>query len=412
MRGKKFDGFVTREQLLQDLFSRWTPRCERELVPLPQASGRVTACELVSRNCLPVCRTSGCDGIAVQSERFRGGMPDYRTWREGVECARADTGDDFADCFDAVIMIEEVDFAPDGSISFISEDIQVEPGSNVMRAGSTIQKGQHLLEKNTPIRPTDLAVLAMGGCYMVPVWKKPRVAFLPTGTELIAPQMCPARGQNIDTNSLLVSETLRQLGAEPIVFPITVDNGPLLEQALDDAVACADIVIINGGTARGEEDFNTSLIAAKGELLHHYVSAAPGRPLAIGLIDGKPVINLPGPTIAAFFGLEWCLAPIVCRALNLPAPQHERVNCILTQDISTNEHMAILCRMQVVRTARGLEATPISFKDPGGMPACLTSNAMYVSPVGETCRRAGETIQAELLRGAQFIPCSDGDAGR
>ena len=119
MRGKKFEGFVTREQFLQDLFDRWSPACEVERVPLPQAAGRVTACDIVSSNTLPVYRTSGCDGIAVQSERFRDGMPPYQTWREGVEFARADTGDDFDDKFDAVIMIEEVDFAPDRSIAYI-----------------------------------------------------------------------------------------------------------------------------------------------------------------------------------------------------------------------------------------------------------------------------------------------------
>ena len=403
MRGKNFEGFVSREQLLKDLFDQWTPACESEKVPLPQAVGRVSACDIFSLNTLPVYRTSGCDGIAVPSELFQNGMPPYQSWREGVEFARADTGDDFDDKFDAVIMIEEVDFAPDGSISFISDDIPVEAGSNVTTPGSSVEKGQLILGKNLPIRPTDLAALAMGGCYMVPVWKKPRVAFIPTGTELIAPQMRPTRGKNIDTNSLLVAETLRALGAEPIVFPILTDDSELLEQALEDAVACADIVIINGGTAKGEEDFNTAAIQRRGKLLHHYVSAAPGRPMAVGMIQGKPVINLPGPTIAAFFGLEWCLAPIVCRMLHIPAPEHPKVLCTLTEDITSNPSMAILCRMEIKRTADGLTARPISFKDPGGMPASLTSNGMYVSPVGETLCKAGTQIEVALLRGMEYI---------
>ena len=92
----------------------------------------------------------------------------------GVEFARADTGDDFDDKFDAVIMIEEVDFAPDGSIAFISDDITVQPGDNVHPAGSSVVKDQYILGKDLPIRPMDMAALAMAGCYMVPVRKKPR----------------------------------------------------------------------------------------------------------------------------------------------------------------------------------------------------------------------------------------------
>lgn len=411
MRGKRFEGFVSREQFLSDLYARWTPSGETELVPLPQAAGRVTACDIYSSNSLPVYRVSGCDGIAVQSRRFQNGMPPYQTWREGVEFARADTGDDFDDKFDAVIMIEEVDFAPDGSIAFISDDITVQPGDNVHPAGSSVVKDQYILGRDLPIRPVDMAALAMAGCYMVPVRKKPRVAFIPTGTELIAPQMTPTRGENVDTNSLLLEASLRELGAEPLVFPIIRDHKAMLERALDDALACADIVIINGGTAKGEEDFNTALIARKGELLHHYVSAAPGRPMAAGIIGGKPVINLPGPTMAAFFGVEWCIAPMVCRALHLPAPERQTVTCTLAEDISSNVHMAILCRMQVVKTDKGLVAKPLSFKQRGAMPASLVSNGMYVSSVGESQRKAGEKIEVELLRGAQFVP-QETDAAR
>ena len=199
--------------------SRWTPRNETELIPLEESIGRITASELFSVNTLPVHRTSGCDGIAVKSELFKNGIPDYKAWREGVEFARADTGDDFDDQYDAVIMIEEVDLTPDGSVEFISGDINVNPGTNTTARGSSVAAGDFIIGADMPIRPSDLAALALGGCRMVPVRRKPRIAFIPTGTELIPPQMGPKRGQNIDTNSLLIRETLRALGAEPGHLP-------------------------------------------------------------------------------------------------------------------------------------------------------------------------------------------------
>lgn len=308
------DGFIMREQLLADLFSRWTPGNEMELIPIDESIGRIAMSTIFSVNTLPVHRVSGCDGIAVKSELFKHGIPDYSIWREGMEFARADTGDDFDDQYDAVIMIEEVDLTSDGSVKFISEDINVAHGTNTAARGSTIASDDLIVEADMPIRPSDIAALAMGGCSMVPVRKKPRIAFIPTGTELIPPQMRPKRGQNIDTNSLLIRETLRALGADPIIFPIIIDDNELLEKTLDDALLSADVVVLNGGSAKGGEDYNASLLERKGLLLHHYVAAAPGRPLAVGIINDKPVINLPGPTIAAFFGADWCLTAIVCRA--------------------------------------------------------------------------------------------------
>ena len=119
--------------------------------------------------------------------------------------------------------------------------------------------------------------------------------------------------------------------------------------------------------------------------------------MAVGIINEKPVVNLPGPTIAAFFGADWCLSAIICRALHIPTPQKERVVCTLAEDISSSPTMAILCRMEVKKGADGYSAEPRSFRD-GTMPACLTSNAMYISPIGESKKKAGEVIEVELLR--------------
>lgn len=402
MRGKKIDGFATKEKVLSDLFSLWTPIKEKELVPIEESIGRITASRIYSVNTLPVHRTSACDGIAVSSKLFNKGMPNYTLWIEGNEFQRADTGDDFDDRYDAIIMIEEVDFTAEGTIKFISDDIDITPGINISKSGSIILEGDKVMDSDLPIRPTDLAALAIGGCTMVPVRKKPRVAFVPTGTELIPAQMKPERGKNIDTNSLLIKESLISLGADPIIFPIIPDDKDLLEQALEEALCMADIVVINGGTAKGEEDYNTLLIKEKGKILHHYVAAAPGRPLAIGIIHNKPIINLPGPTIATFFGEDWCLTAIVCKALNIPMRKKETVVCTLTEDIITTPHMAILCRLEVKKSADEHIAEPKSFFT-GDMVSCLTSNGMYVSPIGESVKKAGDKIEVELLRNRGYI---------
>jgi len=401
MRGKKIDGFPGREQALKDFMAEWKPEDRTEFVPVSEAAGRVTAEELHSVLTLPVFRSSGCDGIAVKSSRFQNGVPDISGWTAGKEFERADTGDDFDDRFDAVIPIEETDISPDGRLTFISPDEKVIPGYNVRPKGSMVKEDDLLMRSDLPVRPTDQAALIMGGITMVPVRKKPVVAFIPTGSELVPETAVPKRGQNVDTNSCLLRSTLTEMGAEPLIFPIVPDNPGRLEQVLDRALAAADAVILNAGTAKGEEDFNTGLLKKKGKLIHHYVAAAPGRPMALAVIGGKPVINLPGPSMAAYFGADWCVRALVSRFLHIPVRKKQKIRGILMEDICPTPHMAILIRMNAVRKNGRYELYPVSFRQ-AGMPECLTTNAQYVSEVGESERKRGEEIEAELLRGEEY----------
>ncbi len=395
-------GFPERKEALDDFFAYWKPNRRTELIPLAEAAGRITAQTICSANTLPVYRESCFDGIAVRSSDFEKGMPDYTSWKLGEDFVRADTGDDFDDRYDAIIMIEEVDM-DDERITYISPDLNIRKGSNVRPRGDSLKEGELLIEANLPIRPVDLSCLAMGGIKMVPVVKKPKVAFLPTGSELVPYQNTPGRGQNVDSNSLLVEAALREMGAEPLLFPICPDNKDLLEEMLDVAVKRCDMVILNAGTAKGEEDFNYGLLSRKGQLIHHYIAAAPGRPMALAVIGGKPVVNMPGPAMAAFFGCEWCINRCVARLLGIPARRRDTVRAVLMDEIHTSENMAILIRLDVYEGENGYECYCKPFRETT-IPASMSSNAMYISDVGEECVPIGTVIEVELLRGREYIP--------
>ena len=193
-----------------------------------------------------------------------------------------------------------------------------------------------------------------------------------------------------------------RMGAEPLIFPITSDDPEALRRRLREALAMADLVILNAGTARGGEDFSVSLLEEEGKLIHHYVSAAPGRPMALAVIDGKPVINLPGPSLAAFFGMNWCVRAVINRFLHLPMQRRPRIRGVLMEDIRTNPNMAILCKLRVEAEDGEYRFYPLSFHS-GTMPQCLTSSAMYVSDVGESLLEKGTVIEAELLRDASCL---------
>lgn len=407
MGEKIMDGFPSREQALSDFFAAWSlgdAATAVELVSLDEAVGRICAQDLVSVNTLPVVRASGCDGIAVKSAAFACGLPDTSTWKLGEDYVRADTGDDFSDDFDAVVMIEKALIHADGSVT-LDEDVQVTAGTNVRPAGSTLTKGTPLLQAGLPIRPTDLATLAMGGVRLVPVRRKPRVAFIPTGSELVPAGIAPQRGQNVDTNSLMVKHLLIQYGAEPLIFPIVRDDKAALETAFNEALEVADVVVINGGSAVGEEDFNVRMIEKRGRVVHHYIAAVPGRPLMLAVADGKPVIDLPGPTLAAYYGTHWCLQAVTARFLGIPVQQLPTVQARAAADVSGPPQMANIARVNLVRdeaSPTGYTAHFLNFKK-GDLPACMTSNSQRISPLGEKGFQAGDIVEVELLRGEEFI---------
>ena len=393
---------LTRCEVLDLLFSKWTPEKKTETVSLSDACGRVISQIYHSRVNIPVVRAAAMDGVGVDSARFQGTVPDTAVWKLGQDYVRADTGDDFPDAFDAVIKVEDVDLLPEGGFR-LHEGVEVRHGMNIRGCGSTLKVGCVLSNPNLPLRPTDLAALAMGGITEVEVAVRPRVAFIPTGSELVPIGAELKRGCNYDTNSLLAFFTLQEMGAAPVIAPIVPDVPGQLEAALDKALSQSDVVIINGGSSKGSEDFNTRLLASKGELLFHWVKAGPGRPMSIAIIDGKPVINVPGPSIGAFYGLDWCIHAIVCRLLGLPTPERVKVRGKLTADMGGARHVDFLNRVNVSLGKEGYLIHPVD-KMVSDLPSQLTSNAMYISPIGEGHYEAGTELEVELLRDHSLLP--------
>lgn len=187
------------------------------------ALGRVLSRDYTASCSLPVVRASAMDGVAVISSRFQNGIPDTSHWKKGEDFCRADTGDDFSDRFDAVIPIEDVTLTEDGHLTILP-GVKVMPGMNIRPCGSTIKEGETVAKKNRLLRPFDLACLAMGNITEVEVYRRPRVAFLPTGSELVPPGSAVRRGNNIDSNSTLVKNMLLEMGAVPLIYPITRDR--------------------------------------------------------------------------------------------------------------------------------------------------------------------------------------------
>lgn len=395
------NGYPTKEEALHDFFKAWRPTVSSELVNLDKAVGRITAQDIYSKVTLPVVRASACDGIAIRSSDFENGMPDTSSWQQGVDYVRADTGDDFDDAFDAVIAIEKVTIHDDGSLS-LANNVVVEPNYCVRLAGSTICKNDFIMGKGLPIRATDLAAIALGGHATVQVRRRPVVAFIATGSELVPAGIEPNRGQNIDTNSLLIEQILTEYGAEPLVFPLVHDDREALTEAFKAALKTADMVVINGGSSKGEEDYNTHLITKIGKVIHHYIAAVPGRPTMLAVADEKPIVILPGPPMAAYFGAQWCLQPSIARFLQIPAHIPLTIKARATESCGAPPQMAMIQHLDVRIGGDGrYEATPVLFKQ--NTLGALVANAQRVSEIGESGFEEGDIIDVEILRGIEYL---------
>ena len=419
---------ITKKEALELICGAWTSAPDTEKVAVADAMGRILAEDCFAKYDLPVVRAAGMDGICVNFDLFEDGMPDTTGWKRGVHYDRADTGDDFPDAYDTVLPIEWIKME-DGGIRIEPKKMhgpggtpQITRGMKVRPSGSMMKKGALLAKKGMRITAFDIAALATGGYDTVKVIKKPRIAFLPTGSELIPAGNIPQRGQNFDANSLMVSAMLREMGTEVTCFPIEADQKNNLTARLEEALQTNDIVLINGGSSKGEEDFNTRILEENGEFLFHWVKAAPGRPMSATVIRDKAdapkrqdklVINMAGPTIGAYYGIIWCVKELLADGFGCEVPGGYDVEAELTEDLMAPP-MSIFMRMQVTErsVAGDVQSEETDERKPrymvsriGGGPGRMhpginqpDANAIYMTDPDRPAPKKGDVIRVWMVR--------------
>lgn len=399
-----YERSLSREDALAQFAERWLPTPSTEWVMLNNAFNRVTAHDVYADVTLPVVRASARDGIAVKSASFTDGIPDASDWAYGVDYVLADTGDDFCDAFDAVVAVEslnvEGDLGEGASFTFADANLKVEPGFGVRPAGSLVKEGQLIAHAHTLLTPERVASCAVGGLSQVEVLKKPVVGFMATGSELVPWGSAPGRGQNIEANSLLVSGMLEQWGAKCFPYPITMDNRDALEATLDRALEACDIIMINGGSSRGGEDFNSYLIEERSSWFTHGIRAVPGRPIGMAIIEGKPVINIPGPVMAASLCMDWLIRGLVCQYYGANVAPKRTVKAALAQDVKKPAAFERFIRVKLsanTNTASGEPFMCAPIDATGPVESILEADGQIALPIGPDLVPAGTVVEVELF---------------
>lgn len=387
---------LSRAEITKLMIEAWQPEQKEECISLTEAEGRILSRDAVAVHSLPVVRSSAMDGIAVRSADFADGtMPDTENWQYGKDYVRADTGDDFPDAFDTVIPIEEVELLENG-VRITSAPAEIVKGKFVRSCGSMVKKDELIVPKGYRITPYRMASLATGGVKEVWVSKQPVVTFLPTGSELIPAGEIPARGQNIESNSLMVGSLVRGWGAEYKCMPIVRDQMTQLRDALTEAVEQSDIVLINGGSSKGSEDLSIPLLQEMGEVLQHYVRSAPGRPMSVSLVGQTLVINVPGPTLAAFAVCDWAVKPAVYRYQGYVEQNESEIMAVLEEDLNSPPFMEIYTRVILTKKDGQWFAKPIGRSAPmeEGVGKC---NGILVTELGRKGYKAGEMVKIKSI---------------
>jgi len=286
-----------------------------EVIPLVHTVGRVTAEPLYARYAVPVAHTSSMDGYAVQS-RDTEGARDTRSLKI-FDFARINTGEALPDRYNAVVAVEDV-WADEGGFEIRKAAV---PLQNVHTRGSDVKSGQLIIPRGHQIRPFDVGTLAAYGYTELAV-RSVRIGVIATGNELVTPGTVPGPGQVVENNTLVTAAYLAGMGATCKNYGIIPDDPESIRNALQDAAAENDLVVISAGMSVGRCDCTVDVIAMLGEVLVHGVAMLPGKLALIGRIAGKPVIGLPGYPLAAQAVLREFAARLLGWWGLVPYPEH------------------------------------------------------------------------------------------
>jgi putative molybdopterin biosynthesis protein len=387
-----------------------------ERIPLDEnALGRVTCEPIWARISSPHYHSSAMDGFAVRSPATNEALPSRPvTLQIGPEAQYVDTGDPLPDWANAVIPIENVESLD--AYRKITKDIRtpgyirirasVAPWSHVRPMGEDIVATQLVLPAGHTLRPAELGAVAASGHHEINVARKPKVAILPTGSELvpIGSQLEP--GDILEYNSLVIAAKIKAMGGEPLRFPIIQDDFDSICRSVEGAARDHDLVLLNAGSSAGAEDFSARVVEKLGQLLVHGVAVRPGHPVILGVIAGDrterssdmvPIIGVPGYPVSAALTVDIFVEPIMARWLGRRPNELQTETVTLTRKIVSPPGDDDYVRVAVGRVGDRLLAAPLS-RGAGVITSLVQADGLAIIPRGVQGMEAGEQVKVHLYR--------------
>ena len=372
------DQFLTvlsREDALQRFEAAAFPKAiPSEPRPLSDALGCTLAQDIVAPIDVPPFDRSNVDGFAVRSadlsaaaeatpvrvklndEIIACGTPPARPVLSGTATSIA-TGGPLPRGADAVVMVEHTQPVGPRAIEIRRA---ASPGQFVSYAGSDIARGEALLRAGTVVGSREIGMCAACGIAEIVVARRPRVAVISTGDELVQPGRRLGPAEIYDTNGAIVTAAVNENGGEAIFLGAVADDEEKLEAAMRNALETCDMMVLSGGTSKGAGDLSHRIIARLGKpgIIAHGVALKPGKPLCLAVCDGKPVVILPGFPTSAMFTFHDMIVPVLRRMAGLPPRSDAKVAARVPVRIASELGRTEFVMVSLVEGADGLIAYP------------------------------------------------------
>ena len=347
----------------------------------------------------------------------------------GPDAEYVDTGDPLPEWADAVIPIENIELLDErGEITTeirkpktIRIRAAVAPWSHVRPLGEDIVATQLVLHAGHILRAVDLGAIAASGYDEIKVARKPRVAIIPTGTELVPIGSKLKSGDILEYNSLVLAAQVKSMGGEPTRFPITKDDFDLICRRVQEAAQDHDLILLNAGSSAGAEDFSANVVEKLGTLLVHGVAVRPGHPVILGVVASEtrqsqvttkqeittrpadarnnivPIIGVPGYPVSSALTIEIFVEPLIAKWLGRKPNELPIETAQLTRKINSPAGDEDYVRVVVGRVGDKLLAAPLS-RGAGVITSLVQADGLVILPPSIQGVEAGEKIQVHLYK--------------
>jgi molybdopterin molybdotransferase len=381
-----------------------------ETRPLAEVLGSVLAEPLVAPHDVPPFDNSGMDGYAVRSADLAEASPEHPVRLRVVEtipagrvatralgrgeAARIMTGAPIPPGADAVVQVEATE-EKEGEVLVFA---RVKPGKNVRPAGDDVRAGDRVLGPGTVLGPAEIGVIASLGFPVVNVHRRPRVAVISTGSELVEVDRPLGPGQIRNSNSYSLRALCQQLGVEATVFGIVPDDYEATRRAMEEGLRY-DVLLTSGGVSVGTFDFVKEVQDELGvERRLWGVAMKPGKPLAFGVRGDTLVFGLPGNPVSAMVSFELFVRPALLRLMGYSKTTRPLYRAILEEDTASSDDRVYVVRVRAWREGQTWHVSSTGPQGSGILRSMVGANGLAFIPGGQRGIRAGEEVDFLLLR--------------
>jgi len=359
------------------------------------------------------------DGYAVRAEDTKGARPQSPRLLRVIDTVAAGsisrrrvtsgttirimTGAPVPGGADSVVQFEDTD---ETQREAISDEIgiltEVEAGLNIRRAGEDIAKGTVVLPKDTIIRPAQIGVMASLGRSTVKVIRRPVVAILATGNEVVDIHQPLPPGKIYNSNTYGLAALVRRYGGIPRILGIALDNEESLTAKLHEGLA-SDMLITTGGVSVGEYDMVKDVLAKEGEITFWRVRMKPGRPLAFGSIKGVPHLGLPGNPVSAMVTFELFARPAMLKMMGKKNLSRPTIEAVIEEPVVNSDGRRIFARALVEKRGNQYVARLTGPQGSGVLTSMAVASGLAIIPEDKGRVEAGEVVQVMILDGDELI---------